>query len=190
MALPTIPDVFRCTLNWQTTGGVTAHNVLHFYAPSKNEQDVADALQDNITSNMFNFIANGVELDSVDVIDLGSIASTLEHNFSPKIDGQGTGDLIPNNAAVLALRTDVRGPRGRGRIFIGPVCEGQLNDAFVDGTYKAALLTAWGVFKTAMQADGVDLHVASYVHEDSHVVTSFSMRDVAGTMRRRQNQLL
>jgi hypothetical protein len=190
MALPVIENVFRCTLNFGSTGGVIAHNVLHLLSDTGDEADLADKFETHLTTNMLSVIHDGVGIESFSIIELNGTDATQIFTNGSSADGQATGDIIPAQAAVLSLHTATRGPRGRGRLFLGPLSESVNIDGLVSGVANAATVAAWIAFAAAMQTDGWTLGVASYVHADFHPVLSFSMRNQAGTLRRRQNQLL
>lgn len=190
MPLPVIADTFRCTLNWASTGGVLPHNVFHVQALTGNEADLFAVLEANFTTNMFAFMHDGINIESVDIIKLDGSSAQQSFNMTEFIDGQGTGDVLPAYAAVLSLHTTQRGPRGRGRMFIGPTTEALVDNGTIGGGgFVDATITAWDTFKDDLAGAGVDLGVASYAHSDFHGVTTFSMSGVAGIQRRRQEQL-
>jgi hypothetical protein len=53
-------------------------------------------------------------------------------------------------------------------------------------------VAAWVAFENHLVAESpsIEMVVASYVHADAHSVTSISMRQIAGTIRHRQDQLV
>lgn len=190
MPLPIIPNVYRVTFNYSNSSGVTAHNVLHFLAASGDEEDLGDEISSNLSSNMFAPLYNGVRPDTFTILKLDGSSAGVEYVNLNSADGQGSGEAVPAAAAVLSLRTATRGPRGRGRLFLGPVTEDQLDSGRIDSVVAVNTVTAWETFAAAMAIATKPMVVASYTHSDAEVVTGFSMRSAAGTLRRRQNQLL
>lgn len=193
MPLPVIPFAFRMTLNWGgSVLGVRPHNVLHFGGSgSNNEDDLAAAFDANADGGLFTPIDETYSIESIDIIALDGVAAQKTYVLTTPISGSGTGQGIPASAAVLSMHTAQRGPRGRGRLFLGPTSEGETSNGVWGTTVtRANLVTAWMAFNAAMVADGFVNVVASYVHEDDHVVTNYGMRPQVGTLRRRQDQLL
>jgi hypothetical protein len=103
--------------------------------------------------------------------------------------GQSTGDIVPAASGVLSLHTAQRGPRGRGRLYLGPPGEGIIATGQLASGTPANIAGAWATFNAAMAADGFFHCVASYVHADSHDITSYRCDTLLGTQRRRQDQL-
>lgn len=183
--LPTITDVFRVTLNWNTAHGIAPRNVLHFFASGATASDIADGFDAHVQSDQFNHVQQDWAFTSIDVLKLDGSSATQ----TVGVDAVGSlvsGDWIVGTAAVLSLHTAQRGSRGRGRLFLGPLPESRLsNGLIVDPT---AIVTAWGTFFSGMSGDGIVPGVASYVHADFHVLTSHRIDLVPGQVRRRNNQ--
>jgi len=95
--------------------------------------------------------------------------------------------VIGNMAGVMSFRTTQRGSRGRGRIYMGPIGEGNNENNFLSTTVQAGMVTQWSNFHTAMRAHTpvIDPVVASYVHADAHSITSIRADAKIGTQRRR-----
>lgn len=188
--LPVIADTFRCTMNFDMTGGVAAHCVAHFASNTGNEADLATEFENHLTSNMIAPLLDAVTVESLDIIALNGVSATQHFTLANTSSGTTTGDVIPAAAAVLSLHTGQRGPQGRGRLFLGPIGE----SGNIDGIFSPSLLTAcvaaWTAFQADLFADGWAQVVASYVHGVNYTVLSHSMRPQLGTVRRRQNQLL
>lgn len=190
MTLPVIENVFRCTWNWEPTGGIHPNNVLHFLSDTGDEADLADKLDDNITTNMISMMHDGIHIARYEIIKLDGTSATQIFASESSADGAGSGDVVPAAALVLSMHTTVRGPRGRGRLYMGPMCEGNMVDGMIGSGIAVATVTAWTTFAGAMQTDGWTHGVASYEHSDFNPVLSYSVRPQLGTMRRRQDQLV
>lgn len=198
MALPVISDIFRCTLNWSTGGGVTPRNVLHVSNASATEAQVGTSLKTVLENASYDVELWGClnaanVLQSLDIIKLDGSSASITTTMTPGVvkGGAVTGDVIPQACGVVSFHTSQRGPRGRGRIYIGPIMETQQAGGILLGTTVTSMQTAWTNFLTSLAGAAVPipLQVASYVHADAHAVTSASVDTIIGTQRRRLDQL-
>lgn len=193
--LPTITNVVRVDFPWNTGAGVAPHNTIHLITGEDDlDQIGADlgAAFDAATNNPWAFLYSGYSLDNVLLTPLNGTSAGQVVELGTTIEGSGSGGLIPASAAVLSFRTTQRGPRGRGRIYLGPIGEASQADGIVASNTRTETIAAWNEVKASLAASTslADLAVASYVHSEAGVVTSISMRTQAGTLRRRQNQLV
>lgn len=192
--LPTIADVFRVTLDWAAGGGATAHNVMHFSAPSKTAQDVFDTLDANVTASMWDSVYTSASVTGVDVLPLDGSSSTSHFAVTPaaKWTGNGGGDYSSRApAAIIKLATGLRGPSNRGRVFLPFTSEQDTSGGLLSDSLVTAITGGWVAFANAMEVDGVALGVASYVgagvwHQAINIVCHKSL----GTLGRRQRVLL
>lgn len=187
--LPIIAGVTRCTLNWESNDFPPTHNVLHFSGQSGTPNDRAQAIADGFTPDALVALASVYILNSVDFIELDGTSPQVTGTVTSGPIGGSTGDPIPTACALVDLYTDQRGPRGRGRVFLGPIGEsaqvgGRLNSPGLVTTGWEDTGAAWAL------SDAGALVVASYVHADKHGVQSFHCRTVYGNQRRRLNPLL
>jgi hypothetical protein len=191
--LPTIGNCVRVALNWSSSGGIKPVNVFHLITSSTNETAIGEALDDafvTATSEAWAFTHSSYECESYTITLLdGSSAGQVIPTGTP-FSGGGTGGLVPQVAAVLSLRTIQRGARGRGRLYMGPVGETDIDAGLLDSNKVDDVLAAWDQVEASLASNSMSLGVASYVHADVHGVSSISMRSQAGTQRRRQDQLV
>jgi hypothetical protein len=188
--LPIINDVFRVTLDWNEVGGVTPHNVMHFHAPSLDESAVATALDISWVSDQWSIIANGLQIQQYTILRLdGSSASQF---FTPVpthpdgIIGGTSGDVVPEACAVLSLHTATRGPKARGRVYMGPLPESVTSDGYIVNTYdREAEEDRWEDWLATMLTASVTPVVASYKHREKFDIVSFRLDAFIGTQRRR-----
>lgn len=195
--LPTIANVYRVTLNWAPTGSLRgAHNVIHIRAAASDEAEVAADLDDAVqpllaANNPFAVLDGDYECVDIDVMKLDGVSAQQTFvNAGGPWTGGGTGEELFGLAGVVSLHTTQRGPRGRGRVFVGPTSEGELfNGLFPAGT-AGGVPANWQMLQDNLAGFPVTkaLVVASYVHADAHDVTSFSMSRVVGHQRRREPQ--
>lgn len=188
--LPTITDTFRCALTWQGgTGYPTPNNVIHFHAPGKTAAQVYTAIDANVAANMWAHTQNTQHVATVTVTPLdGTSVSIVNATGNPaKWGGTKTADtIIPQVCALVKITTGFRGRAYRGRIFLPWVTEGAAVGGYLTAADQTAMQTAWNTFRTAMDAAGVHLCVASYKYAlASDAVTSIVELPL-GTQRRRQ----
>jgi len=193
--LPTIGNCVRVAINWNASGALRPINVLHLITASDDEEEIAGALGDAFQAGgapVWQALSNAFTIDSYTVTLLDGSSAGQVINEPTTIGGQATGDIIPAAAAVLSFHTPQRGPRGRGRLYIGPIGEGVQAGGVLTGTNALDMVGAWQDVATDLAASSIaaSLGVASYVHAEVNGVTSISMRPQIGTQRRRQNQLL
>lgn len=194
--LPVIADVYRCTILWNTANGVAPRNVLHIKQPSGSEADVAEAFSYAYgvaiaTNNPWAPMSNTYTAAALDVIKLDGSSATQTEALAATIGGSASGEIIPASAGVMSLHTAQRGPRGRGRQFVGPTTEGSQVNGLLTGGVQVEFAAGWDLFIEALPSAPVPaaLVVASYRHADAHEVTSIRADAVCGTQRRRQDQL-
>lgn len=191
MALPVIENCFRVTWNFATYEGVTPRVVQHYLWASADEGELGGNLWDNCVAGMFLPMHENFEPQSLDVLALDGVGAT---NVVGRPTGvpdlcNGGDNIVPAVAAVLSLRTEVRGPKARGRSYIGPVCEPNITNGVIVGD-ALNLPEIWSDFNGLLgEVDpAIGMCVASYTHEEAYPVRSFSLDPVAGTQRRRADQ--
>lgn len=152
---------------------------------------IGDALGGTTGGDMFACVGSTYHFSSVQVTPLDGSTAAQDEPTGILVGGSGTGDLIPNQAGVVSFKTVQRGSRGRGRMYCGPVTEGQWNGGQMASATQTAMLSGWGAFITDLQSGSpaMQMVVASYVHADAHDVTSHRIDTLAGSMRRRLDQL-
>jgi hypothetical protein len=191
MTLPVINDVYRCTLNWPTNLGVAPRSVFHVHASGIDEAAVVSQINAAHQANMFWPMSQAYDCINIDCIKLDGTSATFTGVLtSGRYKGVQTGsDQNPAVAAVVSFRTLQRGPRGRGRMYVGPITETGQANGVLDATGAGLMAVGWAAWISAMNSANVPLVVASYAHADYHEVTSFAIDALVGVQRRRQDQL-
>ena len=192
MPLPEIANTYRVTWNFTTSRGVTPRIVQHFLCPGSNVDFVGAALVGAATDNMFNPMPQSFEPDTFDILPLDGVTPTRQFDLDPGLQMcQAAEEMSPASAALISLRTDQRGPQGRGRSYVGPVAEAEMANGQLSVGSKNAMQDAWADFLEALAAldPEVLLVVASYAHEESYPVQTLNFELPLGTQRRRQSQL-
>lgn len=193
--LPTIPNCVRIAINWSQSAGVRPVNVFHIVTASTDEAEIAEAIGDAFIAagaNVFACVQDGFTIDTYTITLLDGSSAGQVVNEARTIGGQASGDPIPAVAGVLSFHTAQRGPRGRGRMYLGPIGEGIQAGGILSGSVGINCAAAWQDVDTELGTSSINggLVVASYVHAEAGAVTSISMRPQVGTQRRRQNQLV
>lgn len=192
--LPVIDNCIRVTWNFNTYLGVTPRIVHHFLTTSVDEVEFGTALWENVPGALFAPMHESFEPTSISVIALDGVQATA---IVPRPAGvttdlcQASGQIIPAASALVSLRTQIRGPKGRGRSYIGPITEGTCSDGVLDNSWIIDLQDAWDALPAAIggMEPAAGLCIASYVHEEAHLVQSIVAERTLATQRRRQDQL-
>lgn len=193
--LPVIADVIRCDLKWPNISGVAPHSTFHISTDVDDLEQIATELgnaYDAIDDSPFQLLYSGYTVNQVFLTPLDGTTAGQAFPLGTSFAGDSTGGILPNVCGVMSFRTERRGPQGRGRMYLGPVGEGDISDGRIDSGTLTATVQGWKDFNDELVASPVNaaMVVASYKHSAAYTVTSMSMRTAAGTMRRRQNQLL
>lgn len=200
--LPTIPGEWRVALNWHTSGGLTATNVMHIGTATSGvfPPAVMALLDAHVTAAMWGTVGGQWSVGDVAITALDGTSST--HHFIPASpshwEGGTGGDVVPGVASIVKLTTGVRGRANRGRLFLPSPAESQMaNGRLTDGTEVTAGV-AWNAFQAALVADATTpaaLDVASYDRRHSGAgahgtgVQTIIVEQVLATQRRRQTRL-
>jgi len=187
--LPVIDEVARVAFNW-SAGSQHAVNVMHFSTGGATASAVADALEANVTSDMWAIIYSGATIASLDVTILDSEAATHHHDTSgpPQWGGGVGGQHVPQVAAIIKLTTPVRGRSSRGRVFLPFIAEASIENGLITSVDAGTMQDGWTAFRNAMDADGFGLVVASYKLEVATDVSACTLELQTGTQRRRQTR--
>lgn len=192
MPLPVIANTYRVTWNFLPSRGVTPRIVQHFLCPGDNVDYVGAAIVGACVDNMFNPMPQSFEPPTIDILPLDGVTPTRQFDLDPLQNlCQGAEEMSPASAAIISLRTDQRGPQGRGRSYVGPVAEASMENGQLEVADRVAMEDAWADFLSALAAldPEVLLVVASYAHEEAYPVQTLNHEIVLGTQRRRQSQL-
>lgn len=192
--LPVIDDVTRVTWNFESYQGVTPRVVQHFRTTTANMVDLGEAIWAAAADGIFGPMHESFEPLSISLLPLDGVqATTVVENPFPSDSNLCTasGEILPAVAALMSWRTLVRGPKARGRSYIGPICEQTCSDGVLDDPWRSNLTAAWTSTLSALAGGtpAVAFVVASYVHEESYLVTSGTAERPLATQRRRQDQL-
>jgi len=192
MPLPVIADTVRVAWLWELQlTSQRAVNVMHFQRDG--EQDVADlldAIDEEKTRAMTETAVTSADVYELQGTALDGSSPTVSKGVSgTKWTGNGGTQAVPQMAVLVKLQTGIRGPRGRGRLYLPFTAEAVQNAGQIDSAFTTEMTDAWGVFLNAMIDDhGWALGVASYAHADFHQVVNVGAETQTGTQRRRQTR--
>lgn len=189
--LPTITGVFRVTFDFPTNLGVTPRMVHHYLNISGDEAELADVIHDAWVANQLKPMSQAYDCAQLSIIKLdGHSATQVIPVASGTIKGQQTGsDQIAQCCAVVSFHTSQRGPRGRGRSYVGPIVESQQANGVLSSGTQGDMADAWGSYLDNVATADYSLVIASYAHHDAHGVTAVNVDSICGTQRRRIDQL-
>jgi len=189
--LPTIGNCIRVGIPWIGPGGGTAYNVLHLITNTTDLEQLASDIEDafvSVATAPFADVSSDYSFQAVDLTPLDGSTATQRISLATSHTGGTGGNYILNTCALLSMKTNQRGPRGRGRLYLGPISEG----AFTNGaiTSPGTMSNGWRDWEDEMtsSASVASLGVASYVHAEVNGVTSMTVKTKAATQRRRQSR--
>lgn len=166
--LPVIPNCFRATFIWSPVDSSHPVNVMHFSSSAGDEDSLAAALDSSWKNGMVGVVTGGTSIIRYDILALDGLSATRSYTPAPANtegqDGQATGAPLLELALCVAFQTTERGPRKRGRIYLGPITENEITGPTFDGVDFGAIEGAWSDFNAAMvgTADAWLHGVASY----------------------------
>jgi len=194
--LPVIADTFRCALNWTTSGGQIAVNVIHIHTVTsgKTAADVDEVLEDQVGSNLWLSVSSTAQVTDIAITPLDGVSAT--QHFVPAVPagwtGGQAGDFSPATAAIVKIPTDQRGRSKRGRVFLPFTGESVMANGVLDNTTRSSMETQWNTFQAALKADPDTpcfICVASYKLASQREPLALSVEHLLATQRRRQGRL-
>lgn len=190
-ALPVIEDVFRCAIRSISAGSGYAYNVINVRATTLTQGQVGAALATlvaNGDSPWTNAMANVASTQDVTVTPLDGVSSAITYPITGGA-GANTSESLVASSLIVSLRTGLRGPRNRGRIYIPFTAETIVDGGYVNATPLGAIRTGMNAWLTELDTAGMQLVVASYKYGTYHLVESAIVEQLLATQRRRQDRL-
>jgi hypothetical protein len=146
-----IPNACQIVLNWSIADGKGAHNIM--YANYTGSPPITAAMAEQVRAALTTganwtalaaFLAPTTGLASVTLLDVRSSTATAFQSTGGSTPGTSAATALPDEtAAVLTVRTGLRGPSGRGRIYIPGWASNAVGPG---GTIIAAAVTALGTW--------------------------------------------
>lgn len=190
MPLPIIPTVSRATLIFNSAVAPRPATInLHFrdIPGGQTEANLYADLDTNVTQAMWTTVGGTAAINNVTVIKLdgASAGQTFLTPVATRWQGLGSADCILQGATCISLKSTLRGPRGRNRVYLPWVGEGQQVNGVLDNTAVGNTTAAWNAFRAAMIVSGWQMQVVSPANIDSEDVSSLVVRNFVKTQRRR-----
>jgi len=186
--LPIIADTYRVAFVTDSNASV---NVMHFHKSGGFPIDIFNDINASVNANMWKVWLGFLHVRQLFITPLGTAAATVVYDTdgSSKWGGSATGsEHVPSASAVVSFKTAERGRRARGRAFIGPVAESELQNGLLNDTTRAAMVTGWTTFQTNLISHDTEHVVASYTDRTALTILQYSIRRPAGTLRMRHNR--
>lgn len=190
MPLPVVADTYQVSLVWTNPNAPrNAVNTLHFQHNTGTDSaaDLYADLNASVATNMWSVLHTSTRVENVNITKLDGVSAGQA--FQPaavaKWAGANAGDLILQGAAVISIKSNVRGPRGRNRIFLPWVVESCQANGVLTPANVTAMATAWATFVTDMSTAGWNLVAVSALHAEANAVATIAIRTALKTQRRR-----
>jgi len=193
--LPVLTDVWRIA-NHYTCGEANFVNIWNMQddGSSPDSSQVAAAFiaayDQASPSSMRALHSSAVTLGEVEVTPYDGATPTAVFQRAAGVHGTGaTPPVAAQVAGILSIQSTRRGPRGRGRHYIGGLPAGLLDaDGARWGTSWVTDANSWyGNFETTLLAGSPGLQpvVVSLVHSDFHQELLMTPRRGIGTIKKR-----
>lgn len=191
MATIVIPNVAQVAIE-QSCSGQPVVNVLHFQyingalpLPSADLVAIKNAWEK--TAGPLKLKANIVSMVGYKYTFLGSAQGSTEYLASSALGGSGTAISTMAASALVKLGGGTRDRSGSGRIYHGPLQEGDIN---ADGrtlstVANGAIQLAYQTFRNDLALLGMELVVASRKNLTARAATNISASSIIATQRRR-----
>lgn len=193
MPLPVIAATFRCSYVFLAGTGQESVNVLH-HRFIGTEAELAAAIDAALvaihgSNNPWGALSDAYSLNHIEILALDGASAGIAMTPSVSYIGGGGGNQVTEQALIVRFKTDTRGPQGRGRCFIGPLGEGQVDNGHMSPSFCDAVNANWIGYIDALSAQSVEMVVASYTHAIARPVTSTFVPTKVGLQVRRLRRI-
>lgn len=156
MPLPIVDDTYYVRFVWESsTGPRPASHGLYFrdVLGTQNAAALGADVVANCTANMWRLIASVASIRRILVYPLDDVSAPVEPTFTigvAALSGSGAGDPIPQGAAVVTVKSALRGPAWRNRTYLPFVGESEQASGTLTSSSVTTAQTAWNTFGGAM----------------------------------------
>ena len=190
MPLPVIADTYQVVLNWTNANAPRdASTVFHWFdnIGTQNEANLNADLEASVSADLWRLCSAAARVNAMRITALDGVSAGVSYTVASaaKWTGAGGSDCILQGSQVISLKSAVRGPRGRNRMFLPWISETDNTNGALGSAGVALMQTAWDNFTAAMFTAGWILSAVSSVHNEGNLVTSTTPRSVLNTQRRR-----
>lgn len=185
--LPIITDVYRAAIEHSTNAGETSTNVIHILATSTTPSGVAIGLDAHMTAACWGELHADYVNTQLRITKLDGTSPTQVFPVAnpSRWVGGASGQKVPEAAWGLTLYSSTRGRSARGRLFIGPVSESQIDDGRFTSTGVTDATAAWGTYLNDLVSASSPLMIASYKLATAYQITHVTGRLGVRTQRQR-----
>lgn len=185
-----IPNAFQVTIEG-VCSGQTVDNVIGVTNSSGTAAGAAAAVKTvwEAVGGPLKLMTNLLQIQNYHAVDLSSTSGSIADVASTTLGGNTTTPTISTMAACALVQWNgsSRSRSTRGRLYLGPVTEGNINS---DGRTLAsasvtAYLAAFNQVITQLNAANYPLAVLSRTLSTAYPVTSAAVESVVATQRRR-----
>jgi hypothetical protein len=168
-----IPNACKVQINWSLNDVKTAHNVYYanYTGTPALSPTVAETIRAGLVAgagwtNLALFLTTGCSLTGVTVTDMRSTLATDFLSTGAATPGTSVSTALPDeSAAVITLRTGLKGPSGRGRLYIPGWASNAVGAAGVIAPLAVTALGAWANTNLyANIASAIGAGVIGHVH--------------------------
>jgi hypothetical protein len=124
---------------------------------TQSESQLAIDMDARVTASMWNLLSSNAGITSLVIYKLDGVSSAYTYPiaaFPAKWTGSGGADAILQGAAVLSIKSALRGKKWRNRTYLGPVAEAKQVDGLLDSATVATAQGGWNAFFANMITDG------------------------------------
>ena len=184
-----IADCFQVNIN-MVSGGQPVTNVIGLRNAAGSAAGAAAAVLNKWTIGAacpLSQLSNVVAMLNVTATDISSANGDISV-LPSALTGSGLFQLSTNAAcALVKWNGGTRSRSSRGRLYFGPLKEGDINTdgRTLSGSFRTSLAANFETFRNGLAADGYDLVVLSRVQQVAYPVTSSAVESVIATQRRR-----
>lgn len=181
-----IPDTYLVSIKG-SSGGQDVVNVIGVRGTGNTAISVATAVEGawKVANGPMSRLPSQYALKEVKAMYIGSTSGDV-YTVSSTGAGALTGGLATNGScALVTFGAGTRAKSQRGRMYFGPLREGDIDTDGRTCTSAANITTAMGVFKTALEINNRKWVVVSRKYATTTDVITVSTQAVIATQRRR-----
>jgi len=186
MAQLIIPDCFQVSIKGQS-GGQDIVNVIGVYGPGNTAISVATAVLGawKTTGGPLSKLPQTYVMQEVKCMDISSATGDV-YTVTDSTAGNLAGALATNAAAALiTYGSGSRAKSQRGRMYLGPLREGDISNDGRSLASPASWTTAMQAFKTALEVNNRKWAVLSRKNSTHTEIVSINTQSIIATQRRR-----
>lgn len=165
--IPTATDCWRIALTYTSFGGNNAANVIYAqdegdYGNSLRAEQVADIVRGWAISDWADIANTNWTMTRVDVAQATTQTGTSFAELTPTPGAVAQPPMPSQDTIAVRLSTGFMGRSNRGRLYHVGLSEADISDGLVNGTFRAAAVTAYEALLSALAFDDLLWSVVSF----------------------------